>query len=654
MQLQKAFTGSATFLGVCAALLLAACGGSGSGGSSQTVQPPPATAPTVTISANPASATKGQSVTLTVVATNATQVVISNNVDKTTFTLPAAGGTQTVTPSQSTTYTATASGANSTSAAATAVVTVAATPPPGTIQHVLLLLQENRTFDTYFGFLNPYRKANGFEMGDDGKTYDVDGIEDKLNQFANQSDPDANNVVHTFNLFKTTSTCLDDMSSAWLESYGDVNRFDFSLSRKMKMDGFVHTAQNFALDGNLDPNHMPRYTDLVGQRAMAYYDETVLNYYYYMASQFAVSDRWFSPVASKSTPNRIATLSGGTTHGLVRDPGTDDMIGATPVKTFMQELDEHNVTWRIYYGVTVDNCRVNDPTCLTPGSKFPATTFTAFPYGAKYLFPKSPTTGTTCTPPLITSKIAAGDPNDGYCVDPTHIAPLTQYFTDVQNNTLAQFSYMEPEFGYTDEHPGSGQSISKGQVQAAKVMNALMQSPSWSSSVFFFAYDEGGGPFDHVPPVPGKSNTFTDAAVIADYPDISTVAVNADNLIPCVPPMMTPTNSCDLLTVYPGASPTDAPAIDGFAAQLGFRVPNIILSPFTRKHVVSHAPMDHTVVLRFVEDTFKTGVHLTPRVAAQPDISGLFDLTGAPWATPPSTIPVPIPEGSTCHAPTMQ
>ena len=51
-----------------------------------------------------------------------------------------------------------------------------------------------------------------------------------------------------------------------------------------------------------------------GRRAMGYYDQNFLNYYYYMASQFAVSDRWFSPVASKSVSNRIATMSGGTSR----------------------------------------------------------------------------------------------------------------------------------------------------------------------------------------------------------------------------------------------------------------------------------------------------------------------------------------------------
>jgi phospholipase C len=148
------------------------------------------------------------------------------------------------------------------------------------------MLQENRSFDTYFGMLNPYRQSNGWTVSEDGNTYTVDGIDDKLNEFANPDDQGT-----SFNLFSFGTTCVDDMTSSWLESYGDVNRYDFSTARQIEMNGFVHTAQDYAESGAGDG----QFTDLIGQRAMGYYDQNSLNYYYYMASQFAVSDRWFSP-----------------------------------------------------------------------------------------------------------------------------------------------------------------------------------------------------------------------------------------------------------------------------------------------------------------------------------------------------------------------
>jgi len=105
----------------------------------------------------------------------------------------------------------------------------------------------------------------------------------------------------SFNLFKLNSTCVDDMTSAWLESYGDVNRYDFTTNRATSMDGFVHTAEGFAKSGAGDGS----FTDLVGRRAMGYYDQGSLNYYYFMASQFALSD----PLVSRPSPARALPIA---------------------------------------------------------------------------------------------------------------------------------------------------------------------------------------------------------------------------------------------------------------------------------------------------------------------------------------------------------
>jgi phospholipase C len=506
------------------------------------------------------------------------------------------------------------------------------------VNHVVFMLQENRSFDSYLGMLNPYRQSNNWNVGDDGNTYTIDGIDDKLTRFTNSDDEG-----QSFSLFKFKSTCVDDMSSAWLESYGDVSRFDFSVNRSMLMDGFVHTAEGFAKSGAGDGE----FTDLVGKRTMGYYDQDLLNYYYYMASQFAISDRWFAPVSSKSTPNRIATMSGGTTQGLVHDPFVDDAI-TTPLNigTIFQELDQNNVSWKIYYSITAGGCTEKDGDCGAGGQSndFPVTSFSDFSYSSKYLYANSQ--HAACTGPTEGSQQAVGDASDAFCIDPTHIAPMSQYLSDVANNALPSYSFIEAAFGASDEHPGSGQSILQGQQQVASIINALMQSPSWASSVFFLSYDEPGGPFDHVPPVPGHSNDNSDNS-LGTIPDISTIAVNADSYEPCVPPGGTATLHCDVKPGNPGTSASDAPAQQGFAAQLGFRVPNLVISPFARKHYVSHVPMDHTAILKFVESRFiNSGAHLTNRDAAQPNLLDFFDFIGEPWLTPP-TPPAPnAPPGS--------
>lgn len=501
------------------------------------------------------------------------------------------------------------------------------TPPPTpqtpqdvtAINHVVLMMQENRSFDTYFGMLNPYRAANGFKTCADGPQYCVDGIDDKLTTFKNVDDEysqcaagdTACQSANTFFPFKLNSTCVEDMTSAWVESYGDVNRFNFTVTRPINMDGFVHTAEGFSKRGT-HADGTP-FFDQTGSRAMGYYDQGVLNYYYFMAASFAISDRWFSPVASKTVPNRIATLSGGTTEGYVYDPGTDDHIGQQlTAKTIFEALDDAGVSWKIYYQRTEPN-------------GLPSSIFSYFAYSNKYLH---------------------NNPDGSAFVDSTHIAPLSQFTTDAQAGTLPAFSLIQE--GDEDEHPGAQQSILHGQAELAGIINMFMASKSWADSVFFFTYDEGGGPFDHVPPVPHHTNDFTSASLPITT-DISSIAVNPDAFNPCPATSQAPMapNHCDLHSnaVFhsgfddPGVNSNDAAFQQGFAAQLGFRLPNIIVSPFTKPGYVGHTPMDHTAVLRFVEKRFNVPA-LTARDAAQPDLLEFFDFVNVPWKTPP-TPPTP-------------
>ncbi|HEV2137177.1 MAG TPA: alkaline phosphatase family protein [Terracidiphilus sp.] len=625
-----------------------ATGQGGSNSASVTVNVTPAAAvPTVSITADPTAITKGSSSTLTVTATNATQVAVTDPAGD-TYNLGPSGGTKAVSPGTTTTYTATATGSGG-KATAEATVTVNPAGSLQSIDHVIFMLQENHTFDNYFGMLNPYRKANGFNIGDDGQEYDVDGIDDK--SFSNTDDNVYNTGTHTYSLFKFTSTCIDDESSDWLSSYGDVSAYDFKTTRPMKLDGFVHDAAGYANYCYANNACGGSFTDLTGERAMGYYDQDFLNYYYYMASQFAVSDRWFSPVSSKSVPNRIATFSGGTTQGLVKDPGGNDHLPQLSIETIFQELDGAGVSWKIYYTVTDGYCLNTDDCASNGNSVYPATTFSNFAYSKTYLY-NNPT-GAPCTAPTQPSSVV-GDPKNTFCIDPTHVAPLRDqkygYFTDLTNGTLPSFAFIEAGSGVNDEHPGSGQEILTGQAQVASIVGALMSSSEWMSSVFFFSYDEGGGPFDHVPPVPGHSNDFTDAGVVSEYPDISSIAVNPDSYNPCVPTGGTATTHCDLGSTDPGANPADASAQQGFAAQLGFRVPNIVISPFTRRHYVSHIPMDHTAVIKFVENRFiGASAHLTARDAAQPNLLDFFDFTNIPWSTPPVT-PPPASDQSIGHS----
>jgi phospholipase C len=654
-----------------------ATGAGGSATATVTVTVTAPAGPAVTIAANPASITSGAASVLTVTATNATSVTMAGT-DGSNYTLAPSGGTQSVTPTATTTYTATANGATGTTpATAKATVTVVPSGTINSISHVIFMLQENHSFDDYFGMLNPYRQSHGDAIGDDGVTYDVDGIEDKVNgqpyNAVNKSgqiisNNDKQHVAHT--LYKFKSTCIDDMSSAWTESFGDVALGDYPTTRTIRMNGFVSNADGFANShcaGGVGP--CTGYTDTSGDRAMGYYDDGFLNYYYYMASQFALSDRWFSPIESKSIPNRIATFTGGTTQGLTQDPSGDDHLNQLNIKNIFQELDTAAtpVSWKVYYTVNNGECDPEDCKKNVSGSAlFPSTTFSYLTWSFQYLY-GNPTPGNPagCRAPASPSSVI-GDTSNTFCINLNKIAPLNDptygYFADLNHGTLPSFSFIESGSGLNDEHPGFGQSILAGQAEVAKIINGLMTSTSWQSSAFFLAYDEGGGPYDHVPPVPSHTNDFTTASMAANYPiDVTNISISPDSYNPCVPAAPGDLH-CDLKAGQPGSNSGDdafcAPGTycphNGFGAQLGFRVPNMVVSPFARRHYVSHVPMDHTAVIKFVENRFLgPSAHLTLRDAAQPDLLDFFDFTGAPWATPPTQTPNPPPTpaaiGSSCQ-----
>jgi phospholipase C len=145
-----------------------------------------------------------------------------------------------------------------------------------------------------------------------------------------------------------------------------------------------------------------------------------------------------------------------------------------------------------------------------------------------------------------------------------------------------------------------------------------MTSPSWSDSALLFTYDEFGGFYDHVPPQPMPS------------PD----GIAPLDLLPG-----------DICTVVTGPTCN--------FVYTGYRIPLIIISPFSKQNYVSHVVADNTAMLKLVETRFGLSA-LTARDAAQIDMSGeFFDFVNVPWATPP-TPPAQIQSGACTLTPPVQ
>jgi phospholipase C len=190
---------------------------------------------------------------------------------------------------------------------------------------------------------------------------------------------------------------------------------------------------------------------------------------------------------------------------------------------------------------------------------------------------------------------------------PQNIVPDSQFITDAKNGTLPQVAQIEPpsEVGL-DEHPSDVDtnppccSVQAGASYVSTLINALMTGPSWKDSIFLLTFDEFGGFYDHVAPQP---------------------AVSPDGMPPSD---LLPGDVCTSVT---------GPTCD--FVYTGYRVPLIVVSPFTKKHYVSHTTADATAILKLIETRFNLPA-LTKRDAAQMDMTEFFDFANPSWATPPS------------------
>jgi len=221
------------------------------------------------------------------------------------------------------------------------------------INHIIFMAQENRSFDHYFGALPAYWAANGFTPQQfDGlpQFSSTSGVAptnpscDPAFPFVPGGSPlqdcifDVNNQIGSFHMI---SACVEDPSPAWNESHVDWNYANQlgNLTAPFAGNGFVWTA---AHDARFN---QPPFFDTIGMRAMGYYDGTDLPYYYFLASNFATSDRWFSPAMSRTEVNRMYILA-ATSHGHAYP------IAATGTqltdKTIFELLDDNGITWKNY------------------------------------------------------------------------------------------------------------------------------------------------------------------------------------------------------------------------------------------------------------------------------------------------------------------
>ncbi|HTJ67564.1 MAG TPA: alkaline phosphatase family protein [Actinospica sp.] len=284
-----------------------------------------------------------------------------------------------------------------------------------------------------------------------------------------------------------------------------------------KMDAFVSAYERQGRDGT---------------SAMGYYDRTDLPTSWAAADQYVLFDRFFSDAAFGTVANRSYWISGApAADGGNRIPAAG--LGNQP--TIFDRLQAAGVSWKFY----------------VQGYN-PAHTF------------RAPAAGrlddqATRVPVLDYARFLDDPRLRGRIVD------LSQYYRDLAAGTLPAVAYVATSGA--DER--SARSIPAGQRLIQTMINQLMVSSSWSSSAFFWSYEQSGGWYDQV-----------------------------------VPPR-TPTGT------------------------LGLRVPALLVSPYARRGMVDHAQTDPTSALRFIETNWRLP-SLTARDAGAGDLTKAFDFTAAP------------------------
>jgi len=333
---------------------------------------------------------------------------------------------------------------------------------------------------------------------------------------------------------------------------------------------------------------------------MGYWTQDDLPFYYGLARTFPLADRWFSSCLGPTFPNRRFLIS-GTARGLIDDLPWD-LVDYPAAGTIFDALTAHGIHWVNYHNVR------------------PAAVVLARALGGPGLTALRRLASAGRWLPRVTAAVRGNKSftADLYPLGLTgclrHLRTTSRFFRDAAAGTLPAVSVVDPDFNlYSEENP---QDIAHGEAFAAAVVNAVTHGPAWESTLLMWLYDEHGGYYDHVPPpaavppddVPARNWQLTHPwarAVMRVVAGRKLAQIENDDIGP---------------TTYD---------------RYGFRVPAVIVSPFARPDFVLHDELDHTSVLKLIEEKWNLPP-LTRRDAAAVSPLGALDLDAPPaFRTPP-------------------
>jgi phospholipase C len=476
------------------------------------------------------------------------------------------------------------------------------------VEHIVILMQENRPFDHQFGTL---RGVRGF------------------------ADPRAVNINLPLKSGTGTtpvSVFLQPAGAANVAAgfgvppnYGDLggpsNGVDvippFRVNPESIAPGLKSLGHTYfpGTDHGWDSSHLAwnegkydQWPIQKGPIAMSYMQRVDIPYHYALADAFTIGDAYFCSIMGPTNPNRdymwtgcvgnVNYLGAGGTDGQGAGPATYNGLSVNNAywvwKTFPETLQEAGVSWKVYQDLAgaIFNPDFGDGT----GNSFAGNyTDNSLLYFNQYATasPGTPLFDNGCTGTQIVNLIpAANAPESEWKAWQEHL--FDQFRSDVQSGKLPQVSWIVAPAGYT-EHPDY--PIDYGAWYISQVLEVLVSNPEvFSKTVLIINYDEADGSFDHiVPPTPPHTPAY----------GASTVSIENEIVTPSGEPSGT----------VPGP------------IGLGTRVALLAISPWSKGGYVNSEVFDATSTIKFIEKRF--GVYeknISPwRRAVTGDLISLFN-----------------------------
>jgi phospholipase C len=344
------------------------------------------------------------------------------------------------------------------------------------IKHVVIIMQENRSFDQYFG---TYPGANGIP-GLAGNPGSVPCAPDPMNGGCVKPFHDANDK--NFGGPHGAANATADMDCANPRTRSGC-----------KMDGFVGQAEKGKSCTTNDPSCSPCTSGSTAQciDVMGYHDGADIPNYWTYAQNFVLQDQMYEPNASWSLPEhlfQVSEWSAFCTNPLnpfscknaLQNPNSSDgnLHYAWTDMTYL--LHRAGVSWGYYvFKGTEPDCEADSAMSCAPVQQGPTTP--------------------GIWNPLPSFTDVAQDGQLG------NIQTLSNFFAAAKSGTLPGVSWIDPN-GKVSEHPPG--LVSAGQTYVTGLINAIMQSPDWNSTAIFLSWDDWGGFYDHVVPPAVDANGY--------------------------------------------------------------------------------------------------------------------------------------------------